>query len=214
LKAFEKQKPVSWSNQRPTQKSVAAVVEAKGQQTAPKGKASQDDDRVKQCLVHSETKSHNLLQCRSFSEMPSDERWRIARDNGLCFNCLEGKHSSRQCKQKPQCDKCSALHHALLHRDTQQGVSQSAAKSSALKESATPSKPGINRANKGKPKVNKGTLGSIDTCGTAKEQIGIMRITAVRYTEDGQGENFIPFYAAIDTGATRSLCSHELGLKL
>ena len=41
-----------------------------------------------------------------------------------------------------------------------------------------------------------------------------MKLTAVRYAGNGQLIYFISFYAAIDTGATRSLSSRELSEKL
>ena len=60
----------------------------------------------------------------------------------------------------------------------------------------------------------KSTLRVIDSSGLAKDQIGLMKLTAIRYVNNGQLNDFISLYAAIDTGATRSLCSRELGEKL
>ena len=65
-----------------------------------------------------------------------------------------------------------------------------------------------------RPKANVSTVGLVDTNGAAREKIGIMKITAVAQSGDGQVFNFFPFHAAIDTGATRSLCSRELAIQL
>ena len=42
----------------------------------------------------------------------------------------------------------------------------------------------------------------------------MIKITAVVQSGDGQVNNLLPFYAAIDNGATRSLCSRELAIQL
>ena len=76
-----------------------------------------EGDKVRQCPVHPGATSHDLGQCRGFAQMPIDERWTIAKESGMCFNCLGGKHSSPQCKLKSPCNRCDAFHHALLHRD-------------------------------------------------------------------------------------------------
>ena len=64
-----------------------------------------------------------------------------------------GKHSSRQCKLKSQCDSCDAFHHALLHRDRQQKASGSASQSGMRHGGAAMNK----------PKANEPTAGLFDT---------------------------------------------------
>ncbi|XP_045036464.1 uncharacterized protein LOC123477110 [Daphnia magna] len=49
-------------------------------------------------------------------ETPS-ERALVAKEKGVCFNCLGGKHRSVDCRSKPACESsgCRARHHSLLH---------------------------------------------------------------------------------------------------
>ena len=139
-----------------------------------------EGDKVRQCPVHPSASSHDLGQCRGFAQMPIDERSTIAKESGMCFNCLGGKHSSPQCKLKSQCNICDAFHHALLHRDRQQKASGSASQSGMRHDSVA----------KSKPKANVPTVGLVVTNGAAKEKIGIMKITAVVQSGDGLVNNF------------------------
>ncbi|XP_045026266.1 uncharacterized protein LOC123470255 [Daphnia magna] len=45
------------------------------------------------------------------------ERALVAKEKGVCFNCLGGKHRSADCRSKPACEStgCRARHHSLLH---------------------------------------------------------------------------------------------------
>ena len=63
-----------------------------------------------------------------------------------------------------------------------------------------------------KPKANEPAIGLIDTNRADREKIGIMKITAVVQSDDGQINNFFPVYAAVDTGATRSLCFRKMAI--
>ena len=151
--------------------------------------------------------------------MPTDERWTVAIDCGICFNCLEEKHGAKQCKLKSQCERCNALHHTLLHRDRRKsGSATSASQSNVEKDSTVSSKPHLNRpkvySSASKPKSDKLTDGVVGSEEMANEEVGLMKITAVKRGDDGQVKEFLPLYAAVDTGATRSLCSRELGEQL
>ena len=85
--------------------------------------------------------------------MPTDERWTVAMDCGICFNCLEEKHGAKQCKLKSQCERCNALHHTLLHKDRRKsGSATSASQFNVENDSTVSSKPHLN-----KPKVYSGT---------------------------------------------------------
>jgi len=58
-------------------------------------------------------RDHKLSSCLTFINMPAQERFQVARDNKLCFNCLDGHHQSRYCK-KTSCE-CGRKHSRLLH---------------------------------------------------------------------------------------------------
>lgn len=57
---------------------------------------------------------HQLFQCREFKELTVSDRWSVAREHKLCFNCL------RQHKDKctmGHCKRCEKYHNTLLHSD-------------------------------------------------------------------------------------------------
>lgn len=46
-------------------------------------------------------------------------------EQGLCFNCLKAKHTSKQCLSPNCCLKCGKRHHTLLHlNDSRNAVNQ------------------------------------------------------------------------------------------
>ena len=70
---------------------------------------------TKPCPFHDRS-HHTLEQCRKFKSLNIQERGKIVRDKGLCFNCFE-KHLRKYCKEKSKCgvDNCLQNHHPLLH---------------------------------------------------------------------------------------------------
>jgi len=63
--------------------------------------------------------SHNVWQCRNFKDMPVSDRWGVAKDMHLCFRCLSGNHSGRNCPRNWLCREkgCNKSHHTLLHSE-------------------------------------------------------------------------------------------------
>ena len=64
-------------------------------------------------------KGHETSYCANAKDKPSDDRWKIAKDKKLCFNCLKptnNLHNSGNCRQ-PSCtaEGCGNKHHRLLH---------------------------------------------------------------------------------------------------
>ena len=72
---------------------------------------------AQRCCLHPESASHSLTSCRNFLGMNTADRWRVARENNLCFNCLEANHRTRSCKDSGQCNKCQRFHHKVLHEE-------------------------------------------------------------------------------------------------
>ena len=58
------------------------------------------------------------------------------------------------------------------------------------------------------------TVGELQDDDDGNEQVCLMLLTAIKHDEEGQTCERISFYAAIDTGATRTLCSRDLEQKL
>ena len=60
---------------------------------------------------------HLLYRCSKFRNQTPNERIRFAVEKKLCFSCLQGTHSFRQCPTKYSCPKqeCKSSHSVLLH---------------------------------------------------------------------------------------------------
>lgn len=58
---------------------------------------------------------HRLVNCKQFANAEVQARRACVEKNRLCFNCLSGKHSAKDCFTKISCKMCSRRHHLLLH---------------------------------------------------------------------------------------------------
>ena len=156
---------------------------------------------LKRCALHPTSDSHTLVQCKRFLLMDEKDRWQVVKDNQLCFACLENGHMSKTCKVEHPCKSCHKRHHALLHPTGTESISKSALQSPTL-QSKIPTKL------KAAPPLRtdrRNVLGFMDQGPIG--QVGLMILTAL--PTDDQKETLM-FYAAIDTGATQSLCSRRL----
>lgn len=57
--------------------------------------------------------THPLFKCSKFLQMSVNERFKIVKENYLCFNCLRD-HKAKDCKSGT-CKKCKKNHNTLLH---------------------------------------------------------------------------------------------------
>ncbi|XP_050315537.1 uncharacterized protein LOC126750079 [Anthonomus grandis grandis] len=62
--------------------------------------------------------NHSIYKCSEFLSKNSHERYKIAKTNKWCTNCLGLKHNSFNCSSRRRCEKCSKPHHTLLHHDS------------------------------------------------------------------------------------------------
>ena len=60
---------------------------------------------------------HALWKCSVFKEKTPTQRAKFSAENKLCFSCLQGNHSFRQCPRAKKCTKpgCTSTHSVLLH---------------------------------------------------------------------------------------------------
>ncbi|XP_044573300.1 uncharacterized protein LOC123257613 [Drosophila ananassae] len=66
---------------------------------------------------------HRLHGCQQFLDMLAGQRFSFAKENALCYNCLNPGHGVRKCKSTFKCRQCKAQHHSLLHlQRTQQAI--------------------------------------------------------------------------------------------
>ena len=61
--------------------------------------------------------SHALWNCAVFKEKNATQRAKYVAEQKLCFACLNGNHSFRQCSRAKKCPKpeCDSTHNVLLH---------------------------------------------------------------------------------------------------
>jgi len=88
------------------------------------------------CLI-CEKSGHRAEECFAITKAKSNQdRRRILEEKkvNLCWNCLKGKHLTKDCRQPPQCEvpKCGKKHHTMLHLKT--ATSAPATVSRALNE--------------------------------------------------------------------------------
>ena len=80
-------------------------------------------------------KSHSSTTCSSVSSV--DDRKKILRSTGRCFNCLRKNHLSKNCRSMGKCKKCNGRHHTSICNKEQEGSASLA----DLDPEATPFKP-------------------------------------------------------------------------
>jgi len=61
------------------------------------------------------SKEHWLTSCEEYKQATVEKRRELVQQKHLCFNCLRGGHSARECKQKSACQHCGKKHHTTLH---------------------------------------------------------------------------------------------------
>ena len=69
--------------------------------------------------------SHRLWDCAKFKSMHPWQRFDVAKNNRLCFNCLLPNHCARNCKKSSMCTvpDCRKKHTKFLHTDRRVGQS-------------------------------------------------------------------------------------------
>ena len=65
-------------------------------------------------------RSHILESCRQFRKMKLAERKVFLRKKGFCYGCMDGRHLSRTCCKRKECQTCGGRHPTLLHYDARQ----------------------------------------------------------------------------------------------
>ncbi len=161
--------------------------------------------RDKKCSLCSE--AHMIWECSKFKDMTPEQRFQEIREKSLCFNCLAGTHSSRDCRSKRRCgiNGCGRKHSYLLHptkndnSDTKNVGSD--ARSAQNLESSDSSK----------------FSGFVDTqcfLGSADDKIALP-IVAVK-VKSKSGHKSVETFALLDSGSSHTFCSqsliNELGL--
>ena len=77
--------------------------------------ADQSKSRAICCFC--KTEGHEIWKCVKFKALHTDDRWKIAKDQALCFRCLSNTHKGSSCRRFRECgiDGCKSNHRRLLH---------------------------------------------------------------------------------------------------
>ena len=91
------------------------------------------------------TEGHAIWKCEKFNELHTDDEWKIAKDQALCFRCLSNTHKGLSCRRFRECgiDGCKSDHHCLLHAFWQPPDPSTAANNSTRLLSAVEEDPTI-----------------------------------------------------------------------
>ena len=71
------------------------------------------------CILCS-SERHPLYACPKFKSMSHSDMMSTLRRNNLCTNCLNGRHSAKDCKSSHRCKRCQRPHHTILHIESNQ----------------------------------------------------------------------------------------------
>ena len=77
--------------------------------------ADQSKGRAICCLC--KTEGHEIWKCEEFKALHTNDRWKIAKDQALCFRCLSNTHKGSSCRRFRECgiNGCKPNHRRLLH---------------------------------------------------------------------------------------------------
>ena len=138
--------------------------------------------------------NHKLFECKKFGSLSVPNRWIEVKKLRLCFSCLCGGHSSRNCRFRKPCpvDGCLRKHNKLLH-DTK--VSNGANNLSSS-ESAAPS-------------VSRNENESVLSCVSRAADKGVLLFRVVPVILYGPS-NKIETYALLDEGSSVTMVDSSL----
>ena len=62
--------------------------------------------------------NHGIWNCPEFNRRRVADRWKVAKQNQLCYRCLAQGYQGKACPRSRPCglDGCTDLHHRLLHK--------------------------------------------------------------------------------------------------
>ena len=146
--------------------------------------------------------NHPLWRCRVFLDKTPTDRAKIVAENKLCFSCLKGNHSFRQCPQPRKCNKdgCNSSHNTLLHGAERVFQPKTTPKSSSNQATGSRSlKTTVNKAGE-----------SSGVCSVTDVK-GLLQITEV---EVHTSTNSAKVMALCDSACSHSWISEDLATKL
>ena len=59
--------------------------------------------------------NHAVMHCESYQSLNLDEKYQLAKQKGLCYNCLKRGHGANSCPSIFSRRRCERRHHTSLH---------------------------------------------------------------------------------------------------
>ena len=66
----------------------------------------------KQSCCYCGAEGHSASQCKKYSN--TEDRKKLIRESGRCFNCLRKGHTSSRCHSTSKCKHCGGKHHTSI----------------------------------------------------------------------------------------------------
>ena len=75
--------------------------------------------------------AHRIWNCEKFKNMKTQDRYKVAKEERLCFACLSDNHAAKDCprEKKGRTDNCEKTHNRLLRFKKKSDVSSLSVKS-------------------------------------------------------------------------------------
>ena len=84
------------------------------------------------------TLGHQVERCEVFQKLSFANRKEFVQHKRLCFNCLCKGYGIKYCSSKIRCRKCYGKHHTLMHRDDEEGASDSSDSAASVRDTSSP----------------------------------------------------------------------------
>lgn len=132
---------------------------------------------------------HDVPRCNKYKQMSADDKWRWAREERICFQCVNSRHRRFKCKAK-KCGVrgCQRAHHWSLHLDSR------------------PSQP----SSKDEPEGKAETVMAVSA--TSERREVLLKICPVIL--QGPTGKRVKTYALLDEGSTVTLIEEALATEL
>ncbi len=122
---ISEQLPLNLPLMKQAQRSLTFLLEAHQSHSSKAISSVYCKHQIKVKCTACNRSKHNLAYCQSFKAKSLSGKRNFVMEQGLCFNCLKVKHTSKQCPS-PNCYlKCGKRHHTFLHlNDSRDAVNQ------------------------------------------------------------------------------------------
>lgn len=185
--------------------SSVGIIGQKASEKQIKSKSSfvtaSNSDTIR-CII-CKSNHYILYQCPKFTQRPVKQRFKLARSNKLCMNCLSLSHRTSDCTSNNTCRHCSSKHHSLLHLGVNTVISGSQTNNieESPPESSTQTSSGVS---------------TLPFVGTSRSTANVVLGTAMVRVRNNVGE-WTPIRVLVDPGSQVSIITNEcvarLGLK-